>query len=44
MTVAVGPHGSATPETALRKLGVDVVIRGECEEVITALADAATPA
>lgn len=41
MTVAVGPHGSATPETALRKLGVDVVIRGECEEVITALADAA---
>ena len=40
-TVAVGPHGSATPETALRKLGVDVVMRGECEEVITALADAA---
>ena len=37
-TVAVGPHGSATPETALRKLGVDVVVRGECEEVVTRLA------
>jgi anaerobic magnesium-protoporphyrin IX monomethyl ester cyclase len=37
-TVAVGPHGSATPETALRKLGVDVVVRGECEEVVLALA------
>ena len=32
-TVAVGPHGSVTPETAMRKLGVDVVVRGECEEV-----------
>ena len=38
-TVAVGPHGSATPETALRKLGVDVVVRGECEEVVVRLAD-----
>jgi len=37
-TVAVGPHGSTTPETALRKLGCDVVVRGECEEVVTALA------
>ena len=37
-TVAVGPHGSATPETTLAKLGVDVVVRGECEEVVTALA------
>ena len=33
-TVAVGPHGSATPETTLAKLGVDVVVRGECEEVV----------
>ncbi len=40
-TVAVGPHGSSTPETALRKLGCDVVVRGECEEVVAALAGAA---
>ena len=33
-TVAVGPHGSVTPRAALRKLGVDVVVRGECEEVV----------
>lgn len=37
-TVAVGPHGSVTPETTLRKLGVDVVVRGECEEVVATLA------
>ncbi len=37
--VAIGPHGSATPATALRKLGADLVIRGESEEAITALAD-----
>ncbi|WP_459673459.1 TIGR04295 family B12-binding domain-containing radical SAM protein [Acidisoma sp. 7E03] len=41
MKVAVGPHGSTTPGTTLRKLGVDVVVRGECEEVVAALA--ATP-
>ena len=39
-TVAVGPHGSVTPETTLRKLGVDIVVRGECEEVVTMLATA----
>ncbi len=39
MTVAVGPHGSTTPGAALRKLGCDVVVRGECEEVVAALAD-----
>jgi anaerobic magnesium-protoporphyrin IX monomethyl ester cyclase len=44
LTVAVGPHGSATPDAALRKLGVDVVLRGECEETIAALADAGSPA
>ena len=38
--VAVGPHGSSTPRATLRKLGVDVVIRGECEEAVLALADA----
>ncbi|RWM13087.1 MAG: TIGR04295 family B12-binding domain-containing radical SAM protein [Mesorhizobium sp.] len=37
-TVAVGPHGSATPASTLRKLGVDVVVRGECEEVVAELA------
>ncbi len=37
-TVAVGPHGSTTPGAALRKLGCDVVVRGECEEVVAALA------
>jgi anaerobic magnesium-protoporphyrin IX monomethyl ester cyclase len=38
-TVAVGPHGSATPRAALRKLGADVVVMGECEEVVARLAD-----
>lgn len=37
-TVAVGPHGSVTPATTLRKLGVDAVVRGECEGIIAALA------
>jgi B12-binding domain/radical SAM domain protein of rhizo-twelve system len=40
ITVAVGPHGSATPAPVLRKLGVDIVVRGECEEVVVALANA----
>jgi B12-binding domain/radical SAM domain protein of rhizo-twelve system len=39
-TVAIGPHGSATPAAALRKLGCDVVVRGECEDVVAALAEA----
>jgi B12-binding domain/radical SAM domain protein of rhizo-twelve system len=43
LTVAVGPHGSATPKAALAKLGCDVVVRGECEEVVAALADAGGP-
>jgi B12-binding domain/radical SAM domain protein of rhizo-twelve system len=37
-TVAVGPHGSVTPGATLRKLGVDAVVRGECEDVIVQLA------
>jgi len=37
-TIAVGPHGSATPAATLRKLDVDVVVLGECEEVVAALA------
>ena len=43
LTVAVGPHGSATPETTLRKLGVAVVVMGECEEVVAALAGGGVP-
>jgi hypothetical protein len=31
--VGVGPHASTTPKTTLRKLGVDVVVLGECEEI-----------
>jgi anaerobic magnesium-protoporphyrin IX monomethyl ester cyclase len=38
--VAVGPHGSTTPGAALRKLDVDVVLRGECDEAVADLADA----
>ncbi|HVZ07489.1 TIGR04295 family B12-binding domain-containing radical SAM protein [Rhodopila sp.] len=37
-TVAIGPHGSVTPAATLRKLRVDAVVRGECEEVLVALA------
>jgi anaerobic magnesium-protoporphyrin IX monomethyl ester cyclase len=36
--VAVGPHGSATPRAVLRKLGVDLVVMGECEEILLRLA------
>ncbi len=43
MTVAVGPHGSATPGPTLRKLGCDAVVRGECEEAVLALAGGARP-
>ena len=38
--VAVGPHGSSTPDATLRKMGADIVIRGECEEAVAALARA----
>ncbi len=38
--VAVGPHGSATPGAALRKLGVEAVVLGEAESVVLALAEA----
>lgn len=39
VTVAVGPHGSTTPEAALDKLGADLVVRGECEEIVARLAN-----
>ena len=38
--VAIGPHGSSTPRATLRKLGADVVLRGESEEAIVALTNA----
>ncbi|MGY3454213.1 TIGR04295 family B12-binding domain-containing radical SAM protein [Bradyrhizobium sp. USDA 4353] len=37
--VAVGPHGSTTPRMTLRKLGVDVVVIGECEHSVLRLAN-----
>jgi anaerobic magnesium-protoporphyrin IX monomethyl ester cyclase len=36
--IAVGPHASTTPGAALRKLGVDVAVMGECEDVLPRLA------
>jgi anaerobic magnesium-protoporphyrin IX monomethyl ester cyclase len=36
--VAVGPHGSTTPKSALRKLGADIVVMGECEQSLLRLA------
>lgn len=38
-TVAIGPHGSATPAAALRKLDCDVVLRGEADQTLPQLAD-----
>ncbi|MFW6358603.1 MAG: TIGR04295 family B12-binding domain-containing radical SAM protein [Chroococcales cyanobacterium] len=35
--VAIGPHASTTPTATLKKLGVDVVILGECEEILPQL-------
>lgn len=40
-SVAIGPHGSATPAAAGNKLGADVVLRGEPEQVLARLADTA---
>ncbi|MGJ4942057.1 TIGR04295 family B12-binding domain-containing radical SAM protein [Bradyrhizobium sp. HKCCYLS1011] len=37
--VAVGPHGSTTPRSALRKLDVDIVVMGECEQSLLRLAN-----
>ena len=34
VSVAIGPHGSATPTATLRKLGVDVLLRGEPDELL----------
>ena len=36
----MGPHASVTPYATLKKLGVDAVVLGECEEVLVELAAA----
>lgn len=35
--VAVGPHASTTPRATLHKLAADVVVLGECEEILPLL-------
>jgi anaerobic magnesium-protoporphyrin IX monomethyl ester cyclase len=35
--VVVGPHASTTPVATLRKTGADVVVMGECEEILPQL-------
>src|SRR5205085_9717395 len=37
--VIVGPHGSTTPGATLKKLDADIVVLGECEEILSQLAD-----
>ncbi|MEW6613658.1 MAG: TIGR04295 family B12-binding domain-containing radical SAM protein [Pseudomonadota bacterium] len=37
--IGVGPHGSSTPGIVLQKLGVDVLVMGECEDVLPQLAE-----
>jgi anaerobic magnesium-protoporphyrin IX monomethyl ester cyclase len=39
IVVAIGPHASTTPRATLEKLAADVVIMGECEEVLPRLTD-----
>lgn len=39
LKVAVGPHSSTTPRAALRKLGCDVAVMGECEETLVRVAN-----
>jgi B12-binding domain/radical SAM domain protein of rhizo-twelve system len=36
--VGIGPHASTTPRSTLRKLDLDVVVLGECEEILVRLA------
>ena len=37
--VVVGPHASTTPRAALRKLGADVAVLGECEETLVSVVE-----
>jgi B12-binding domain/radical SAM domain protein of rhizo-twelve system len=43
LTIAVGPHGSATPLATLQKLGCGGVVLGECEDAVAALANGGVP-
>lgn len=43
LEMAVGPHGSVTPGATLRKLGADLVVRGECEDVLAEIAAGGEP-
>jgi anaerobic magnesium-protoporphyrin IX monomethyl ester cyclase len=36
--IVVGPHASTTPAATLRKLGAEVAVLGECEEILPRLA------
>ena len=38
VTVAIGPHSSATPAATLRKTGCDIVMRGEPDQTLPRLA------
>jgi B12-binding domain/radical SAM domain protein of rhizo-twelve system len=38
LRVVVGPHASTTPGATLRKLGADVAVMGECEDILPRLA------
>jgi B12-binding domain/radical SAM domain protein of rhizo-twelve system len=38
MLAVVGPHASTTPDVTRRKLNADVVIAGECEELLSSVA------
>ena len=38
LRIVVGPHASTTPVAAMRKLGADAAVLGECEEVLPHLA------
>ncbi len=37
-SIVVGPHASTTPRATLAKLGADVAVLGECEDVLLTLA------
>lgn len=38
LRIVVGPHASSTPKAALHKLHADVVVLGECEDILPLLA------
>ena len=38
LRIVVGPHASTTPVATLHKLGADVAVLGECEEILPRLA------